>query len=197
VNKTTPYEQLITAKLDEIPVPDMADSIWASIEMQLDAVPASPDNTPQPKKTIKFNGKGWYGIAGVAAVSATLWWYTSHKEHTTEKTTPVITVPAPQAPIVDSSTSVPPVEKQLLPSVKPKKDTVEFIKALPNIDSTAHEVLPAPKADSQLLKYQSIFIPTRDSASMPPPKKSRGVKGISEDDYKISAGSKDSAGQKP
>ncbi|HEY1166386.1 MAG TPA: hypothetical protein VGE90_14500 [Chitinophaga sp.] len=198
MNKTTPYEQLITAKLDEISVPDMADSIWASIEMQLDAVPSSPDNTPKPKKTIKFNGKGWYGIAGVAAVSAMLWWYTSHKDQTTEKTTPVITVPAPQAPVIDSSTSVPPAEQQPPATIKPKKDTVEFIKELPKIDSATHAVLPAPKVDSQLLKYQSIFIPTRgDSVSMPPPKKSRGVKGISEDDYKISAGAKDSTGQKP
>ena len=197
MNKTTPYEQLITAKLDEISVPDMADSIWASIEMQLDAVPSSPDNIQQPKKTIKFNGKGWYGIAGVAALSATLWWYTSHKEQPTEKTTPVITVPAPQAPIMDSSTSVPPPEKQPLPPVKPKKDTVQFIEVAPKIDSATHEIVPAPKADSPLLKYQSIFIPPRDSVSMPPPKKSRGVKGISDDDYKISAGNKDSTGQKP
>jgi hypothetical protein len=197
VNKTTPYEQLITAKLDEIPVPDMADSIWASIEMQLDAVPASPDNTQQSKKTIKFNGKGWYGIAGIAAVTVAVWWYASQKDQTTEKATPVITVPAPQPPLVDSSTSVPPVEKQLLPPVKPKKDTVEFIKALPKIDSTTRQILSAPAADSPLLKYQSIFIPTRDSVSAPPPKKSRGVKGISEDDYKISAGNKDSTGQKP
>ncbi|HEY1200264.1 MAG TPA: hypothetical protein VGE79_04745 [Niastella sp.] len=197
MNKTTPYEQLITAKLDEIPVPDMADSIWASIEMQLDAVPSSPDNTPQPKKTIKFNGKGWYGIAGVAALSATLWWYASHREKATEKTTPLITVPAPQPPLVDSSTSVPPVEKQPLPTVRPKKDTLQFMEVAPKIDSATHEIVPPPKADSQLLKYQSIFIPPRDSVSMPPPKKSRGVKGISEDDYKISAGAKDSTGQKP
>lgn len=74
MNTNTPYEHLIAAKLDQVPVPDMADSIWASIEAQLDA----PVEIPDQKTTPKIKGKGWYGFAGITVVVTALWWYTNH-----------------------------------------------------------------------------------------------------------------------
>ena len=53
MNQKTAYEQIITGKLHALPVPDMADAIWARIETQLDLdmpqtdpPPTNPPGTP-------------------------------------------------------------------------------------------------------------------------------------------------------
>lgn len=191
MNTTTPYEKLIAEKLEQVPVPDMADSIWASIEMQLDVAPDAPDNTSTPEKAIKHKGKGWYGAAGAAtvAVAVSLWWF-SHKEQPLQKITPVQPAPTIRIPVtVPDSTSDKPAEtKPAVPLIRPK-DTVSIIDilpALPDFDSTAQQTLPAAKPDSQALKYHHVLPPVPDAVTTPPPKKSRGVKGITEDDYRLS-----------
>ena len=71
MNNTTPYEKLIAAKLEEMPVPDMVDSIWASIDMQLDAVVDTPKENPV--HPFKINVKGWFTIAGIALLIGAIW----------------------------------------------------------------------------------------------------------------------------
>jgi len=193
VNTTTPYEKLIAEKLDQVPVPDMADSIWASIEMQLDVDANTPDNTSTPKKATKFKGKGWYGFAGAATIAVSLWWFTSHTDHTPEKATPVPPSPAIEIPVtIPDSVSNKPVERKPIVPVFPKKDTVSIIDILPVVpefDSTTRQVLPPAKPDSQVEKYRRAFPPVVDSVSTRPTKKSRGVTGITEDDYRLSVDS--------
>jgi hypothetical protein len=50
MNNRTTYEQLIADKLQQLPIPDMADAIWARIEQQLNVeMPVDdqgPNNTP-------------------------------------------------------------------------------------------------------------------------------------------------------
>ncbi|MGF2414323.1 MAG: hypothetical protein ACQUYJ_18460, partial [Ferruginibacter sp.] len=60
----TPYEVTIAAKLEQLPVPDMMDSIWASIEMELDADLPSDDSdqspSTNPTKGLPGMSKGFY-----------------------------------------------------------------------------------------------------------------------------------------
>lgn len=209
MNTTTPYEQLIAAKLDQAPVPDMADGIWSNIEMQLDAPADAPATKPSPK----YKGKGWYGLLGLTVVIALLWWYYNHKSHSPENTrppkalTPTNQPPPVEAPgVADSDTSMAPLQKKGIPlaPVTIKKDTIS-LHYIPNdsvrVDSAAKQILPPPaNVDSAHLQKDKVPLPDVDlyqaqPSSTLPPKKHRGVKGITSDDYKISA-SKDSGRKK-
>lgn len=106
MNEITPYEQLIAEKLDQVPVPDMADSIWSSIEMQLDA-PTNVPEAPAQKPASILKSIGWYGLAGIVAVVALLWWYFSHKGHEPKDTMPPKALPEKHAPL---PVAPPPVE---------------------------------------------------------------------------------------
>lgn len=214
MNESTPYEQLIAAKLDQVPVPDMADSIWSTIEMQLDA-PATTSKSP-----------GWYGLAGVVVVLVLLLWYLSHKNHALKDTMPPgalpenpMTLPVQPPPVEDSHVSDRSDKKKDIPVMPAggKKDTVAYhgvskgsilskdsivskdsIAAKDSIlvDSAAKEVLPSIKTDSSSLQRHRPALPDVDlyeppQSLTPRDKKHKGVKGITDDDYKISA-SKDS-----
>lgn len=216
MNATTPYEQLIAAKLEQVSVPDMADSIWASIEMQLDAPgddPDAPDETTS-KPAPKSRGAGWYGLGLVAVVAISLWWYFSlpQKHEPLPVTTPPGVAPPAVVPRPDVSqpSVVPPAAPRpaALPPVIKKVDSLR-------VDTAAKRILPPLKVDSSLLQRNRPELPDVDLYGPPPPspppgiqplpggpppgvqpspggKKHKGVKGITDDDYKIST-NKDSA----
>lgn len=192
----------------------MADSIWASIALQLDAVADTPDDqssddtqthNDQPanntsstiaakKSIVRYLSRGWYGFAGAAAAATTLWWYTSRQPPVPEKTAPVKEQPETHAPAPpDSSAVASPVKEKPVPVYK-KKDSISRIEALPPVDSATRQVLPPP-LDSPAVVHPSFIPPAPDSVSAPPMKKPRGVKGITEDDYRISV-QKDSSAKK-
>jgi len=192
VNTNTPYEHLIAAKLEQVPVPDMADSIWASIEAQLDA----PVEIPDQKTTPKLKGKGWYGFAGITVAVTALWWYTSHTNHSQKNKTPenIPAVPEIPAPVIDSPAIKENIEKKTVPfpAAPPKKDSLtQEVAPVSSIhkDSVAERVFPLFKPDSTFWRYDKTPLPPIDPVNTaPPPKKVKGVKGISDNDYKISAG---------
>lgn len=201
MNTPTPYEQLIAGKLDQVPVPDMADSVWAGIGMQLDMGPDTPDqgdktpdggdDAPGKKAGPGFKGKGWYGFLGVVVVVTTVWWYYH------QKVVPAVKAPAavPAAvPTADSSTRIDNrVEKENIPaaSVVVKKDSAQGTIARPDTASQLGAppvTLPPMKVDSSSLYKDWVPVPFFDSLGVRRPgRKLRGVKGITDDDYKISA----------
>jgi len=211
LSENTTYEQLMAAKLDQLPVPDMADSVWCGIEMQLDAltnVPHTPEQRPDLTRTV------WYCFAGIVAV-ALLWWYFSHKAHAPKVTLPPKPLPETHAPLPveplspqveeNSHVSNKPAQKKNMPivPVEIKKDTVSYRGAQKDsirVDSAANQVLPSMKADSPAVQKNKPTLPDVDlyEIRQPPPsrgKKHKGVKGITNDEYKITA-SKDSAKKK-
>ncbi len=198
VNTTTPYEQLIAAKLDQAPVPDMSDSIWAGIESRLDA--GVSVGTPK--------GKGWwYGIIGIVAVVTLilLWWYHSHKPNAPERTVPKGRTPMikESLPARDSSTiKNKPKKKQLRAEpLTIKKDTL--LNGDNSVDSGFSEYTPRARRDRSPVwadptsgqKNRPQHIDSMNTSTPPAGKKHRGVKGITDEDYRISA-KKDSAGRR-
>ena len=194
VNTTTPYEQLIAAKLDQVPVPDMSDSIWAGIETQLDA----------GVRVDKPKGKGWlYGaITIMAAVALILiWWHYSHKNNAPERTVPKGSIPVIKktVPARDSSTIINKPKKKQLP-VEPvpiKKDTLKSVDSIFRQDPppARQDILPV-RIDSLSGQNNRARSQHIDPVNIPPAvKKHRGVRGITDDDYKISA-KKDSTGRR-
>jgi cytoskeletal protein RodZ len=188
----------MAAKLDQVPVPDMADSIWSAINMQLDAAPDVPK-----KKTVKFKGKSWYGFLGTVTVVTVLWWGYKHMNHTphtpqNKPTQKIAPVTKDSSVAADSNTIINAVKKRNVP-VKPvsvKKDSISLQNvpmSSPVIDSAIKIDLPPVHIDSSLFHINSVPLPHSDSATNKPQgKKRKGVK-VNNDDYKISA-NKDSGG---
>jgi len=188
VNTTTPYENLIAAKLDQMPVPDMADSIWNSIEMQLDA--DAVDEAPDKKTTPKNTGKGWYGFMGAMVVATSLWWYYHDGGEVPQQTTPIKTIPVIEKPaiVTDSQTIIhhkPAEKKILIVPAATQKDSFSLNNLLPGaplVDSGATQDM-----DSSFLQTDKNPVRVFDSVyTFPIRKKYRGVKGITQDDYKLS-----------
>jgi len=193
VNNTTPYEQLMAAKLDQVPVPDMADSIWAGIELQLNAGAGVPAKKPVPK----FKAWVWYGAIVVTIVTTVVlvWLRYTHirrtQDNTPKQTQPVIQQPRP---VTDSVTLPGPVkEKSILPApVNKRKDSPSIKDSAANvIDSAVRQRLSPTVADTPVIQNGRMVVPPLlvDSINTKPliPQKQKGVKGIGENDYKIVA----------
>jgi hypothetical protein len=206
LNLKTPYENIIAEKLQQLPIPDMADAIWASIELQLDADLSSnsEDNSATEKPLDK--GKGSLGTKTylfiIVAIIAGLIWLAKvrNKRKATNTTLPNTTISTP--PTNDKRDSTPPAlftpennkgdnlitpvyktdKKQTNDSIKKNRDTAAFI-----------PTIMLPVKDTITLKP----IPIKDTLRtiiMPP--KGKGVKGITDDDYRIISGKKDSVKKK-
>jgi len=219
VNEQIPYERSLAAKLEQLPVPDMADRIWVDIEMQLDTAGDVP-NAPSRPPASGFKRIGWYGLAGLAAAVVLLWWHFSHNRprktmppkvlpemHAplpVRPSVPQVVPPAVTPPVYDSPASGKPAPKRTipLPTSGIEKDTASLLSVPKDsvfLDSTARLLLPSMKPDTSSLSRNRPGLPDVDlygpSPSRPHGKKPGGVKGIGEDDYKITA-SKDSGRKK-
>jgi hypothetical protein len=203
VNTPTPYETTIAAKLEQLPVPDMADSIWASIELQLDAGLPGDDgsNSPSnnPTKGLPGMGKAIYFSIFCAIIIAIILIYKTNKNKATKKNN----LPAPAKteiiiPVADSSPLInSPAEKNanVTPKGINKKDTTAtpFIPGKRiSLDTLPVTALPAGQVDPGTAIKNKPPLPAFDSVPLPPVVKPKGVKGITNDDYKIQGVKKDS-----
>ncbi|GAB2812374.1 hypothetical protein [Ferruginibacter profundus] len=204
MNTPTPYENLIAAKLEQLPVPDMADSIWARIETQLDAGLSldNDDNKPSgnPTTVKPGMGKGFYfSILSAIIIALVIIYKENKKIKNKNNTLPVIPKTETVVPVTDSSGPLQyPVEKNsnTLPGSSKAKDSVADPLHPGNkiiFDSLTQQAIPLAQPDSSLpMLKNKIAPPALDSVTLPPINKPRGVKGITDDDYKIRTGKKDS-----
>jgi hypothetical protein len=204
VNNLTPYEILIAQKAEQVTVPDMADSIWASIEEQLgpDLSPGD-DGNGGPEKTPPAKGLPGTGnlltVFTIAALSIALtWFFTRNNKSSPENIEQPPALPATKilVPATDSN-NIPIPERSIPPQpLVIKKDTLlpDDNYSMPFIDTLTNVATPQPaRIDSAFVLGDNKPPVIVDTASaLPPPKKPRGVKGISDNDYKIISGKKDS-----
>lgn len=177
MNKTTPYEDLIAAKLDQIAVPDMSDSIWANIEMQLDELPDAPEEKSSGGET----GNAWYGIITLIVVVTLCWWFYHNKQPKpgNEIVPPVQVIIPPK----DSPVSIERITRKPVPVII-KKDTINAVISndpIPEEEKVEEKISPLI-ADSPAVRQQII-----DTVAVyPPQKKRKGVRGINSNDYRLS-----------
>jgi hypothetical protein len=197
VNTVTSYEIIIAAKLAQMPVPDMADSIWADIAAQLDAPLPEDDGheppQPQPGPGLPGLGKGFFFVAVTAIVITALWFYAGKKSRTKENIQPQQVVPAAvstdtaagnQSTAAPRNGEVTPV--QAAPGKKTAItafDTANRL-ALP-VDQPIGIDRPVINPDSAVLQNNRVKLKPDSAAMVPAPPKPKGVKGISDNDYKI------------
>jgi len=197
VNKITPYEIKIAEQLQQLPVPDMADSIWASIELQLNAdLVANQKATQKPAKGKPGLGKGFYLFIITAIIIIAIVLYKNKKEAKKNNSQPPPPKTAIVNPVADSvSKAIDPAKNNIPMSNDARKKDSTAIPFIPgkrmSFDAPTQQSLPLSNADSlaAILKNKPS-LPSFDSLNLPL-KKPGGVKGISDSDYRI-IGTKDS-----
>src|SRR5215213_10042078 len=72
MNQKTTYEVTITSKLDQLPIPDLREAIWARIEGELDTDMPDDDGGDTPPSSPR-GGKAWqYALPSLVVIIVTL-----------------------------------------------------------------------------------------------------------------------------
>jgi hypothetical protein len=195
MNQKLTYEQTITGKLETLHVPDMEAAIWKRIEFQLDIDMPSEGgvDTTQPPRFPK-PGPLMLGAASIIILT-TLFVYSIRKNK--DHTTPVKIFPPTATPIIlpkKEDRDPLPLEKkiQASPSLIPGTTS----STIP-VDSSANaQPTVLPPDSNALIKDRGdvIIIPpaaTRNDSEHIP-KKKKGVRGLTDEDYWIEPKKKDS-----
>lgn len=193
MNHQTTYEKIIAGKLGQLPVPGMREAIWSRIEEQLDADPPSDDNGPgnDPPAPRPFPVRG----AGILVVSALILIFFINKKtsqpniNNGRSPLPATQIKAP-ASNDNNNNSPPPQTDNNTPSpvhhdntaVNPADTVVQYPFVQPRqnaltIDTPARRTVqppPLPHFPAPAIRQDTVA------------KKSRGFKGITDDDYRIS-----------
>jgi hypothetical protein len=194
VNKRTPYEIIIAEKAEQQPLPDMADAIWAAVSTGLNALPSPAGEGPggpatPAAKSISAWHFVWYGIgvAVIVAMAVLIWWNRQPGRPLPQKHQPVParSTPANQ-PLKESrhndSIRLKPSGTPFVPSKKEKPmfiDSTRRLNDTPLINRSPAAIQITPP------RLPSIIVSDTASTALPPAKKPRGVKGITDSDYKI------------
>jgi cell division protein FtsL len=206
LNAITKYEEIIAQKLDAITVPDMADAIWANITLGLDADienNTEQNNKNQPSNTKPFPKHKILLIGGAVsiAVVAVFFYFKNKKRTTNKQITPIqqnINIPTK-----DKDTNTENINYPLSPNVLKNTNVDKTSTTKPqdiknNIDFQDSSITP-PNIFTPLVQDSITNVPnkipnkiTTDTSVpiTPSIKKSRGVKGITDADYKIRADKK-------
>lgn len=197
MNQKATYEITITEKLEQLTVPDMVDAIWSRIETQLDIdLPSDEGPSSTPSNPVMGGGK-WIApvlIIAVSAFFATLL-FTNKKNPDPGRQdvneSPGIIVPDN----TNTSNSTAPPNTIIFPGVKRQRDSFANLASLS--DSTIGNAgiqLPAPDSTQvTIIDNNPVFnAPLVNNPPDSNKKKGRGVKGITDDDYRVVPARKDS-----
>ncbi len=198
MDQKTTYEITIAGKLEQISIPDMSEMIWARIERELDADPGDGEDggdgpsspvAPSPAKGIIL------GVTSIVFLIAFLVNYSSNQIRPViaplelpKQTTPANATNSPPASNSNELRGVTPTVRQSPVSTNntahPPVLVVDTVSARPD---SLNQSLVVPRVGSD----STDFTDAADLANQPPPTKDsiapkkRGVKGISQGDYRI------------
>ncbi|HEX8331327.1 MAG TPA: hypothetical protein VF622_01825 [Segetibacter sp.] len=180
------YEQLIAGKLQSIPVPDMADAIWARVEAQLDIDLPTDDSGSAPQSPPSGPGIIGWGLSVFVVVLLFLLYKNNSKT----------------SPLQNSGTTNQQIIKPVENNTDPQEQDVREIRRSITITGQAPVDNATIKQDSMGTNPIVISMPSKvDSVTrdiIQPPvvssspkdtiatgKKKKGVGGLSESDYRI------------
>jgi hypothetical protein len=211
VNKLTSYEQLISEKILQVPVPDMSSGIWGQIEQALDRnapgnsndehAPENPGGGAYPGSAHYFYIAGCFIIGVIIFVIVATQRRHAPTPNQPERNPPKQEITPSSSGNIYSDSNKNNNENSIVPG-SPLLKTNDSGKTvlLPFIRSTIDSVTNLPilthDRDSMNLIRQGLTIQPRPDSfgQVPfiPIKKPRGVTGISDSDYKIKGVKKDS-----
>ncbi|HEX5652739.1 MAG TPA: hypothetical protein VFX58_06680 [Chitinophagaceae bacterium] len=197
MNQKALYEMTITEKLEQLTVPDMVDAIWSRIETQLDIDLPADEGPAEPPSSPPAGGGSWILPAFIIAVTAfvgTLYFTNRNNPAVSNDKTPIRESPSISDPAGNNNGAAQP-GTVILP--RPKQPGENTSQGLPLFDS-----VPAKAGSGVLLPVADSNANTGGGTVISPPlvsdqpdsnkKKSRGVKGITDDDYRVVPAKKDS-----
>jgi hypothetical protein len=196
MNQKATYELTITEKLEQLTAPDMVDAIWARIETQLDIDLPTDDGSTNPPAAPTSGPRKWLNrgfiIAAVAVVL--IYFFNNRKQTITSNDQPTI-----NAPVTTPNNNDNPVRNN-----SPGTNNAQTPTNNTSAPTTSSNGLPvdsnaiAPVTGPVLLQPDSTTVQTNAPPVITPPlvspqknalpdstKKGRGVKGITDSDYKI------------
>ncbi len=199
MNNSTSYEKLLAQKIEQLPLPDKVNEIWAAIEHELD-FPVEVTH-----QEISNRHRKWLKLAlsALIIVVVILWFLIHNRQRATPKSEPLPErIPERNSKLQDRDSNVVNDHKNepgslIIPLSSDIKDTLQLIDNAITIDSVDKELFPQFLPDSIQNDNRLIRIDSTLSMPAPPVKKPKGIKGISEKDYKIvESVNKDTAKQK-
>jgi len=180
------YELLIGEKLEQIPLPDLVESIWARIETELDT--DLPDGNDQGPDAGPIGGPFWRRGLFVlfGALVMTFFFYPNNKNQNIESN---IVLPATETitPENNLPDKPPPNQPRANRTAQPKQRVVDSTASPDPVLPQQVNLTPSKLDDSLKANVPSLVVNPpppviKDSAGK---KKSRGVKGLNDDDYRI------------
>jgi hypothetical protein len=195
MNQKATYELTITEKLEQLTAPDMVDAIWARIEAQLDIDLPTDEGPANPPASPTSGPRTWLNrgfiIAAVAIVLIYL--FNNRKQAITSNDQPTINAPVTTPSNNDNPVrnNSPGTKNAIAPQNNNSAPTTSS--TILSVDSNAI----APVTGPALLQPDTaaktnatpVFTPpvvTAPKNNVPDStKKGRGVKGITDADYKI------------
>lgn len=207
MNQKTTYEQLITEKLEGMPVPDMADAIWARIENQLDIdMPTDDGGTdPEPRNP---SGGGWVGGTGlfVFVVALVTIFFINKNQRKRAQTKPPVQIeqkannvqlgdtlqkaPDRSMPFESSrpQAAAPGIPVGITPTASDNAVNKDTTALYPPMVTTVDQKTP-----DTVRNVVTVTPPPVSKQDSVKPKRTRGVPGITNDDYRIVPVDRDSA----
>ncbi|RXK86895.1 hypothetical protein [Filimonas effusa] len=192
MNEQPLYERQIASKLEQLPVPDMADAIWLRIKDQLDAdMPSdgSAQTPPLPPPTRPRNTKGGkLGLLGfIVATIVLIYFIKPQKQDKVLPSTPVQTQ-TDSTPLTPVQPVDPPGQPRrsnpvASPLVMPKRPVDTTSPVLQQQSTQPDTTAPTPPLPQPTQLLPPVNPVRKDT--VPAKKKPRGVQGINDSDYKI------------
>lgn len=196
MNDKTTYEITITEKLQQLPLPPLEDAIWARVKAQLDLdLPTDDGGDGGPDAPA---GSGWTWGAGVFLFVAAIVAVFFLRKNEKQQPIPIIpvqntsTISAPtQQPTTDSMQTLETISTLPAQTIAPGDPPVS-ISLRPPADSAAVAPLPVlPSADSTQ-RTTLVLPPSILSDTTKPKPKTKGVGGLTDDNYRIVPAGRDS-----
>ena len=184
MNKQMTYEITIKKKLENIPVPDLSELIWARIENELDTDPgdSSDNNPPSPSSP-----KGGIILGGTALlfIMALTFYFLTKKPNDIPQIDKVQTTLPVQN---NNQPNSPGTNANVQPNTRPNNINQENIadtSTQVEIPFTSQSIVNDSIVKTEIAQGNEIPLTLPKTMDTIPPKKTRGVTNISNDDYKI------------
>lgn len=191
MNNQMTYEITIKKKLENIPVPDLSEMIWARIENELDADTGdgTDNNPPSPSSPA---GGIMLGGTALLFIIALMIYFLNNKPNYIPQIDKVQTT----LPVQNNQPNLPPANvnvQSTITSTNKKQENVAGTQKPLEIPVTSQTTINDSMPVTDIVRGNEIPLPLPKTMDTIPPKKTRGVSGITNDDYKI-VPKKDSSG---
>jgi hypothetical protein len=190
MHQKTLYEQTITGKLEQLPLPDMSEAIWSRIENLLDVEMPTDNNGHPPAPSVPPGA--WIGGGLAIFLIALINYFFTNKQpfnpsiNQQEQFKPnnEILIPAPQHNTPGRPENLPFQGTSSEPSLRQTDRNSDTALLLPTENLPVTEIYTKEDTSNQMTKplVETIIPPLKDSVSS---RKSKGVTGITDDDYRI------------